>query len=148
MLPEASSNGDGVLCAGCGDWARQNVANDAMASGFTYPIRRAVIYRTSLAFDAHEICRVIRGSRSRILRRLRIRTKGTRAIYFSVRAVGRGNMIRHLAVLYPLLERADHIKRVDSVAAAAVIHPSHHKEAIRIHGLFHSAQALRHTRVV
>src|SRR5262245_3289433 len=73
-----------------------------------------------LRLATHEIGRVVDAPASGVRRHLRIRAQRTHAIDLPVGAVRGVQLLRRLAVLHPLLERADLVEHVRALTAGAV----------------------------
>src|SRR5215467_14335694 len=83
-----------------------------------------------LALFADKIGRLVDAARPFVGRHLRIGTQRPRAIDRAALGVRRDDLIRRLALLHPLLERADLVEAVRAVAALAVVHSWRHEQSI------------------
>src|SRR6266850_8534291 len=130
-------NGSPVLGAFSGRMMRcavrdacANASREAIAATTprTTPATSAIAMRArcpvmvSSARLAREVRSLVGAAASLIDGNLRVRTERTRAVRFSVAHLRRDDRVGRLALLHPLLERADHVERVRSLAAAAVAH--------------------------
>ena len=92
-------------------------------------MRLLTLIALNLGHAANEVRRVVGAARAGVHGNLWIRAQWTRARHDVACDERRDDPVRGFALLDPVFQRRQHVERVWSGTAAAVLHPGDHEEA-------------------